>query len=62
MLEIKLFDHLCKQVIDIELFVIHSNIRNHLTVCKRMSLGPFKNVIDKMYLQIIYLVHMYKED
>ena len=27
-----------------------------------MSLGSFKNVINKMYLQIIYLIYMYKED
>ena len=27
-----------------------------------MSLGSFKNVINKMCLQIIYLIYMYKED
>ena len=27
-----------------------------------MSLGSFKNVINKMYLEIIYLIYMYKED
>ena len=26
-----------------------------------MSLGSFKNVIDKMCLQIVYLMYMYKE-
>ena len=31
-------------------------------MCKRMSLGSFKNVINKMYLQIIYLIYMYKEE
>ena len=31
-----------------ELLVIYSNIWNHLTVCKRMSLGLFKNVMNKM--------------
>ena len=35
---------------------------DHLTMCKRMSLGLFKNVINKTCLQIIYLIHMYKED
>ena len=27
-----------------------------------MSSGPFKNVINKICLQIIYLIYMYKED
>ena len=27
-----------------------------------MNLGSFKNVINKMCLQIIYLIYMYKED
>ena len=27
-----------------------------------MNLGLIKNVIKKMYLQIIYLIYMYKED
>ena len=27
-----------------------------------MSLGSFKNVINKMCLQIIYLIYMYKKD
>ena len=35
--------------------------RNHLTACK-MSLGSFKNVIEKMSLKIIYLSNMYKVD
>ena len=26
-----------------------------------MSLGSFKNIINKMCLQIIYLIYMYKE-
>ena len=29
---------------------------------KKKSSGSFKNLIYKMYLQIIYLVYMYKED
>ena len=28
---------------------------NHLTMCNKMSSGLFKNVIDKMCLEIIYL-------
>ena len=27
-----------------------------------MSLGSFKNIINKMCLQIIYLIYMYKKD
>ena len=39
----------------IELLVIHNNTWNYLTVSKRMSLGSFKNVINKMCLQIIHI-------
>ena len=31
------------------------------TVYKGMSLGSFKNVINKMCLQIIYLIYTYKQ-
>ena len=42
--------------------MIHSNTWNHLTVCKKVSLGSFKNVI-KIYLQILYIyIYIYKED
>ena len=41
--------------------VIQSNTWNHLIVCKKMSLGSFQNVINKMCLQVIYLIYMYKE-
>ena len=47
------FDHLtvCKQMTClIELFVIDSNTWNHVTMCKRMILGAFNKVIDKMFL------------
>ena len=37
--------------------MIHSNTWNHLTKCKRISLGLFKNVIKKMCLQISYIFH-----
>ena len=35
---------------------------NHLFVWKRMSSGPFKNVIYKTCLEIIYLIYIYKKD
>ena len=67
MFEIDFFGHLtvCKQMTDVclnELLLIHSNTQNNSTVCKRMRLGLFKNVINKMCLQIIYLIYTYKED
>ena len=34
---------------------------NHLTVWKKLSLGLFINVIDKMCLEI-YLIYRYKND
>ena len=34
---------------------LHSNTWNHLTFCKKMSLGSFKNIINKMCSQIIYI-------
>ena len=42
--------------------MIHSNTWNHLTVCKQMGSGSFKDVINKMCSQIIYLIFMYKDD
>ena len=39
----------------IKFLVIHHNSLNHLTICKRMILGSFKNVY-KMCLQIIYFI------
>ena len=41
-----------------EFLVMHSNTWNHLTICQRMSLGLLKNVINKMYLQIIYIQYI----
>ena len=29
---------------------------------KRMSSGSFKNVISKMFIEIIYLIYMYKQE
>ena len=45
---------------DVKLLLLHSNTWNH---CKKkkeeMSSGSFKNVINKMCSQIIYLLYMY---
>ena len=48
---------------DVKLYQLYSNTWNYLTVCKKSS-GSFKNVIDKMCKQIIYVFNMYvyKED
>ena len=46
----------------VKFILLHSNTWNHLTVCKKkMSSNSFKNVINKMYLQIIYLIYLYKQ-
>ena len=37
------------------LLVMHSNAWNYLNVSKRRSLGLFTNVINKMYLPMIYI-------
>ena len=42
-----------KEMTDGKLLRLHSNTWNHLTVYKQMSPGSFKNVINKMCLQII---------
>ena len=48
--------NVCKQINDlIEFLVRRSNTWNHLTVWKRMSSDSFKNVINKMCLQIIFI-------
>ena len=41
----------------IELLVLHSNTWNHLTVYKWMN-----GVINKMFIDIIYLIYMYEQD
>ena len=33
-----------------------------IELCAKKSSGSYKNIIYKMYLQIIYLIYMYKED
>ena len=46
---------------NVELLLLHSNTQNCLTV-KKISSGSFKNVMNKMCLQVIYLIYIYKED
>ena len=50
----------CKQMTDAKSWLLYSNTWNHLTVCK--SSDSFKNSINKLSLQVIYLIHMYKQD
>ena len=39
---------------DVNLWLLYSNTWNHLTICKKMSSGSFKNVITKMFTNHIY--------
>ena len=48
-----------KQMIDVKLLLLYTNTWNHFTMCQKMSLGSFKNVISKMCLQIIYVFEIY---
>ena len=45
----------------VKLLLLQYNTWNHLTVCKKkkISSGTFKKVINKMCLQIIYLIYVY---
>ena len=52
----------CKEMTDDKLLLLHSNSWNHLTLCKEISTGSFKNVINKMFTTHMYLIYMYKED
>ena len=49
---------MCQKMTDIKLWLLYSNSWNHLTVYKKTS-GSFKNVINKMCLQIIYINCIY---
>ena len=40
---------------DVKLLLLHSNTWNHLTMYKQMSSVSFKNIIDKICLQIIFV-------
>ena len=44
----------------IALFVLDRNAGNHLTACKKKKMcpGPFKNVIYKICLQIMYIQYI----
>ena len=46
-----------KQMTDVKLLLLYSNTWNYLTVLKKriLSSGSFKNDINKMCLQIIYI-------
>ena len=53
--ELNGLNHLTKYGCLIEQFVLTSNTWNHSTVSKRIALGLFKDVINKMCLQIMYI-------
>ena len=40
---------------EVKLWLLYSNPWNHLTVCKQMNWGTFKNDINKTSLQIIFI-------
>ena len=44
--------NVCKQITDVKLLLLHRNTWNKLTMCKKMSSGSFKNVIDKIWKDI----------
>ena len=41
-----------------ELLVLDCNIWNHLTVCKQMGSGSFKNVTYKLFAYKSYMIHI----
>ena len=45
-----------------ELFVLDKKVKLFNCVQKKMSPDSYNNVIYKMSLKIIYLIHMYKKD
>ena len=40
---------------DVKLLLLHSNTWNNLSVCQKMTLGSFQNVINKMSSQSMYV-------
>ena len=50
----------CKQMIDVKLWLLYTNTWNHLTVCKKKnkSSDSFKNAIYKIHLQITYVFNI----
>ena len=53
---------MCAKNDNVKLLLLHCKTENQLTVGKKMSSDLFKNVMNKMCLQIIYLVCMDKHD
>ena len=41
--------------IKFKVLVLHSNIWNHLNVCKQMSSCSYKNVIYKLFINKLYM-------
>ena len=54
--------YVSKQMTDVKLLQLHRNNWNHLTVCKQMNSDSFKNFINKIFTNHIYLIDMYKKD
>ena len=52
-----IYINVCKQMTDVKLLLLHSNIWNHLTVRQKISSGSFKNVINKMFTNQIYNIY-----
>ena len=48
-------NYACKQMTDVKLWLFDNNIWNYLTV-QKMSSGLFKNAINKMFTNDIYLI------
>ena len=49
-------------MIDLRLLLLYNNTWNYLTICKQISSGLFKNIVNKIFTHHIYLIYMYKED
>ena len=45
---------------DVKLGLLYGNIWNHFTAWKKWAQTRLKNVTNKMFLQIVYLIYMYK--
>ena len=54
--------NVCKQMTDIKLLLLHSNMFIPFNCVQKISPCSFKNDINKMCLRIIYLMYMYKQD
>ena len=47
---------------DFELLILNSNTWNHLTVCKQMSTGSFKNVTYKLFVYTSHIWYICKQN